>query len=163
MRRISAILIGLFTAVILVSGTYAEQVLFVQSLKAKIMAEPSFKSDVLAVLAKGAQVSILSRQGRWIKVRTGETEGYLPTLILASNPPLERVGLIKGEGGAAIEHNVRRRASTYTSAAAARGLTEDDRRRVSAEEKANYSSLQRVESFTLSDDDVLKFSRGGKL
>ena len=163
MRRISAILLILVAAIILAPAAHAGTVSYVQSIKAKVLAEPSFRSEVVAVLSKGAPVSVLSRQGRWAKVKTGTTEGYLPTLILASNPPLDRIELIKGDGGASIEHNVRRRASTYTSAAAARGLTEDDRRRVSAEDKANYSSLERVERFTLSEDDVLKFSRGGKL
>ncbi len=163
MRRTIVLIISCAFIILAASTLFAQQVFFVQSVKAKVMAEPSFKSEVLAVIGKGAPVSVTGRQGRWVKVRTETTDGYLPSLILAAKPPLDRVGLIKGEGTSSIEHNVRRRASTYTSAAAARGLTEDDRRRISAEERANYSSLQRMESFVLSDEEVLKFSRGGKL
>jgi beta-N-acetylglucosaminidase len=61
-----------------------------------------------------------------------------------------------------IKQGVRRRASSYTSAAAARGLAADDRRRLSKEEKVDYESLEKVEAFQLSADEINRFMEGNK-
>jgi len=84
------------------------------------------------------------------------------SLLAATHPPFEKMGVIKGED-AEIKQGVRRRASSYTSAAAARGLAQDDRRRLSKEEKVDYESLEKVESFQLSSDEISRFMEGRKL
>jgi hypothetical protein len=138
---------------------YAQTEYYVQSIKAKVMSAPSFKSNVIAEVAKGFKLIASGRAGSWIKVRFSNKDGYVSSLLVSTHPPFEKAGIIKGED-ADIKQGVRRRASSYTSAAAARGLTKEDRRRLSREEKVDYESLERIEAFTVSDDEVVRFMEG---
>ncbi len=154
-----SLLIVMFLATTAIGGeTY-----YVQSLKAKIMAGPSFKSNVLGEAVKGSKFVSSGKEGSWIKVSFGKNkEGYISSMLLSPHPPIERISLIKGEESD-IKQSVRRRASTYTSAAAARGLAADDRRRLSKDEKVDYGALEKVEEFKLSADDVARFREGKNL
>ncbi len=140
---------------------YAQTAYYVQSVKAKVMSGPAFKSPVVGEVAKGHKFVSSGREGGWIKVNHGGKDGYVSSLLLSTRPPLEKTVLIKGED-AEIKQGVRRRASSYTSAAAARGLAADDRRRLSKEEKVDYESLEKVEAFQLSADDINRFMEGNK-
>lgn len=141
---------------------FAGDVYYVQSLKAKVMSGPSLKSDVIGEADKGQSLESTGREGNWVKVKHGSKEGYVPALLLSTRPPLERQGLISGEE-AEIKAGVRRRASTFASAAAARGLTAEDRKRLGKEEKVNYEAIEKMESFRLSAEEVIKFMEGGKI
>lgn len=141
---------------------FAQDVYYVQSLKAKIMTQPSFKSTVLGEAAKGARLQSGGREGSWVKVTVNQKEGYVSSLLVTKFPPLQRQSIIKGEEGD-IKHSVRRRASTYTSAAAARGLAHDDRRRLSTEEKVDYGGLEKMEAVSVSPEEVARFMEGSKI
>jgi hypothetical protein len=138
----------------------AQEVYFVQSAKAKIMKTPSFKGGVVAILQRGHRLQMLAKEGSWIKVDFGAGQGYVAKLLVTNRPPMARLGLIKGDDEL-LSKNVRRRASTYTSAAAARGLATDDRRRLSAEQEVDYKSLERMEAFTVTEEDLASFQKGG--
>jgi hypothetical protein len=162
MRKMIVLSATIVAAVFFSSLLYAQTVYYVQSVKAKVMSGPSFKSGVIAEVSKGDKLTSSGREGSWIKVRFSNKDGYVSSLLVAAHPPFEKVGVIKGED-AEIKQGVRRRASSYTSAAAARGLAQDDRRRVSADEKADYASVDKMESFSLSSDEISRFREGGKL
>jgi uncharacterized protein YgiM (DUF1202 family) len=143
------------------SGAYAQTEYYVQSVKAKVMSGKTFKSPVLGEVAKGFKFVSSGKEGGWVKVKYKNNDGYVSSLLLSSNPPLDKAGVIKGDD-AEIKQGVRRRASSYTSAAAARGLAQDDRRRMNREERADYISLQKIEAFTVSQDEVNRFMEGEK-
>jgi len=133
--------------VLIVCGTvYAVETYYVQSTKAKIVSAPSFKSAVLGEASKGTKLTAVGKEGSWIKVSYYGKDGYVSSLLVTPYPPMARAGLIKADG-AEFQQGVRRRASTYTSAAAARGLAADDRRRLSSDEKSDYAGLERMEAF----------------
>jgi len=140
----------------------APEIYYVQSLKAKIMWEPSFKAAVMREEPKGQALTGLGREGNWIKVKIDFETGYIHSLVVSKQPPMKRVALINAEDQD-IRQSVRRRASTYSSAAAARGLTQEGRKRLSKEEKADYLSLEKMESITVSKEAVDKFLDGGSL
>jgi len=160
-NRIDVFLVVLVMAL---SATFAqaEEVYYVQSLKAKVMSGASFKSKVLGEASKGYRLVSLGRMGTWVKVNFYSKEGYVSALLVSTHPPMEKQGLIKA-ADSDISHGVRRRASTYTSAAAARGLVQDDRRRLSRDEKIDYLGLEKVEAVTITDGDIAKFMEGGRL
>lgn len=149
-------------ALLLAAEAPAQDIYYVQSVRAKVMSSPSFKSKIVTVVNKGYGLQALGREGRWIKVKYGNREGYVPAMLVSKRPPLDRQGLISGTEEK-LDHNVRRRASTYTSAAAARGLAADDRRRLSAEGEIDYRALEKVEAFSVSDEELAKFQAGGAL
>jgi hypothetical protein len=157
-------IVVLFTAVMTLSSAlaYAENVVYVQSFKAKVMSQPSFKAKVIGEAGKAAKMISQGRTGTWVKVNFNGKDGYVSALLVSTRPPLDKQGLIKADDSA-ISYGVRRRASTYTSAAAARGLVQDDRRRLSRDEKVDYQGLEKVESVSLTNEDITKFMEGSKL
>ncbi len=161
MKRTVMLVVMFVVSVFFSTSLYAQTVYYVQSVKAKVMSGPAFKSPVIGEAAKGHKFVSSGREGGWIKVNHGGKDGYVSSLLLSTRPPLEKTVLIKGED-AEIKQGVRRRASSYTSAAAARGLAADDRRRLSKEEKVDYESLEKVEAFQLSADDINRFMEGNK-
>lgn len=158
------ILIGtlIFGLSVIAGAAFAQGEYFVQSVKAKVMTTPSFKGSVLAEVAKGHKFASLGKEGSWIKVKHDSKEGYVSALLLGTREPMGRVGLIKGEDSE-IKQGVRRRASTYTSAAAARGLTHEDRQRASVVEEVDYKALETIEAIAFSQEDISRFAEGGKL
>jgi uncharacterized protein YgiM (DUF1202 family) len=156
------ILVTVVAGVLLTTMLYAQTEYYVQSVKAKVMSGPSFKSGIISEVSRGHKLSSSGREGSWVKVRISDKDGYVSSLLVSTHPPFEKTGVIKGED-TEIKQGVRRRASSYTSAAAARGLTQDDRRRLSKEEKIDYESLEKVEALTLSAEEVSRFMEGNEL
>lgn len=154
--------LGMCMVVVLSCGAaFAQDVWYVQSTKAKVLAAPSFKASVVGEAGKGAKLKALGREGSWIKVSYYGKEGYVSSILVSPYPPLARQGLIKADESD-LQQGVRRRASTYTSAAAARGLAQDDRKRLGGEEKSDYNGLEKMEQFTVSEAEVVRFMEGGK-
>lgn len=141
---------------------HAEPVYYVQSANARIWAGSSFVSKVIAEAGKGQRLVSTGTEGRWVKVKFDGKEGYIPSLLLSTHPPLTRTEIVKAED-TDIKQGVRRRASTFTSAAAARGLTKEDRDRGGIEEGVNFNALKKMESLTISNEEVTQFMEGGKL
>ncbi len=162
MRKTFLLLVMVVVSMFFATILHAQTEFYVQSVKAKVMSGPSFKSGVIAEVSKGYKLISSGRQGSWIRVRFSDKDGYVSSLLVSTHPPFEKMMIIKGED-TEIKQGVRRRASSYTSAAAARGLAQDDRRRLSKEEKIDYESLAKVEAFTLSSDEITRFMEGGKL
>lgn len=148
-------------AVLLVCSVHAADTYYVQSVKAKVLSAPSFKSTVLGEASKGTKLTAVGKEGNWVKVSYYGKDGYVSALLVTPYPPMARAGLIKADE-ADFQQGVRRRASTYTSAAAARGLAADDRRRLSGEEKSDYSGLEKMEAFMVTEAEIAKFMEGGK-
>jgi len=140
----------------------AQETFYVQSVKAKVFSAPSFKARLLGEASKGTRLSSPGRDGSWVKVTYYGKDGYVAAILLSASPPLAKHTMIRA-GDAEFRQGVRRRASTYTSAAAARGLAADDRRRLSGEDKLDYDGLERVEKYIVSDAELAKFMEGGKL
>lgn len=147
------------TGLLFVSISLAESLYFVQSETAKIMSQPSFRSDILAQVGFGEKLNATGKEGNWIKVQVGNKAGYVSALLVSSHAPMKKTGVVKADG-AEIDQGVRRRASSYSSAAAARGLTKDDRKRADEEGKADYDAVKKMESVTVTDESVTRFSAG---
>ena len=156
------VLVWMAVVVVLMCGAaYALEPYYVQSVKAKIMTAPSFKAIALGEASKGTKLTAVAKEGSWIKVSYYGQVGYVSSILVSPYPPMARQGLIKAEESE-LRQGVRRRASTYTSAAAARGLAQDDRRRLSGEEKSDYVGLEKMEAITVSDGEIVRFMEGGK-
>ncbi len=162
MKRILVPVMFLMSLLFITSAVHAQGEYYVQSVKAKVMTANSFKSPVMGVVKKGHKFTSAGKVGNWVRVRYDNKEGYVPSLLLANHPPFDKTGVIKADESD-IKRGVRRRASSYTSAAAARGLAQDDRRRLSTEEKADYDSVEKMESFKLTSEEINRFMEGNTL
>lgn len=156
MRWFAGIMLFVVHFMMVSTSASGAQSYFVQSAKVKVLRSPSFSAEIIDIVYKGYEFRAGDRAGSWIKVTHKGLTGYVPALLVSTRPPMDKVRIIRADEGQ-LSTGVRRRASTYTSAAAARGLAEDDRRRLSADEKANYTALERMEAFAVSDAEITSF------
>lgn len=161
MKYIIFSLLTVATSLLSVPISHAESFYFVQSETAKIMSQPSFKSEILSNVSSGEKLVATGKEGNWIKVAVDGKTGYISALLVSTHAPIKKVGVIKADS-AEIDQGVRRRASSYSSAAAARGLTKDDRKRADEENKANYNAVKKMESVVVKEDAVTEFSADKK-
>lgn len=145
---------ALFTASISVAWA---DTLYVQSLRAAVLAEPRMGAEQLHQAERGDELEQLERAGTWYRVSFAGGEGWVSRLTVAGQPPMERRSALDGD--APDIQNPRRRPSEVASAAAARGLTPEERQRLSDREDADYQALQQIEQMQLDTDKQLRFSR----
>jgi uncharacterized protein YgiM (DUF1202 family) len=138
----------------------AEQVMYVQSAKANLMAGPGFDTELVTVLQKGDPVTPVKEQGRWIHVNSESSSGWMAKLLLANQPPMEKLSVLKGKHKQ-LEKSARQRASTGATAAATRGLRNEDRTRMSDAGKPDYSELRQMEAIEIKEAEVRKFHKEG--
>lgn len=134
--------------------------LYVKSVKAKILSKPSFKAKVLGLAKRGAVVEETGRSGKWIEVRykgtKGWKKGWISRYLVSTKPPMKRVSLLAR--GESLQKTSRRRASAFTSVAAARGLTDYDRARRGRKGYAvDFAALDRMDRINITEDEALKF------
>ena len=132
---------------LLSSHLYAADILYVQSLKAKIFSQPNFGSKLVGQTLRGAKLRVIEEGDGWYKVSADPCTGWVNRLCVGEAPPMERITVITDDTPD-LEKNARKRASESTSSAAARGLTPADRKRLSDDHAADYHSLNRLVTST---------------
>lgn len=145
-------------ALLFISTSHAADY-YVQSVKAPILADTSFGSQKLAEASKGELLNVVEIKGSWHKVVYNNKTGWVSRLLIGTNPPAKRVSVLVGTGEN-LETGARRRASAFTTAAAARGFAED-RSRVSDKYKSNFQGVERMEAVTISDEVAMTFLQDG--
>jgi len=158
--RITIALLALVFTI--VQQASAQETQYVQSVKAKVFSAPSFKASVLGEASRGTRLRSIGREGSWMKISYYGKDGYVAAILLSASRPMAKHTMIKAED-TEFQQGVRRRASTYTSAAAARGLAADDRRRLSGDDKLDYDGLERVEKYAVSEAELVRFMEGGTI
>ena len=133
--------------------------MYVQSFKVKVLVEPSYKSMSVFYVKKGDRLNVLEKRGRWVLVSNGQKSGWMLKFMLANHAPLRRSSVLSSNQ---IIGNVRRRASAVTTAGAARGLTADQRGRISQKNRANYFDLEKLEKLGVKEEEVYKFIADGQ-
>jgi uncharacterized protein YgiM (DUF1202 family) len=150
----------LFLVILLSGPLYAADIIYVQSLKAKIFSQPNFGSQLIGQAQRGTRLQVIEEEKGWYKVSSEAHVGWVNRLCVRENPPMEEVTVIT-EDTPDLEKNARKRASETTSSAAARGLTPADRKRLSDDNAADHHSLHKLLTFTedITEEEVEHFSR----
>jgi len=153
----------LLASVMLSSFAYAADTLYVQSKKAKLMESPGFSSGVTTVLKRGDKLGVIEKSGAWYRVSARSGKGWINRLVVAEHPPMEKVAVLSDDAER-LEKMARRRASAITSAAASRGLSEADRKRLSDKIGADYASLKKLETLSrrITEEEVEAFMKEGE-
>ena len=133
--------------------------LYIQSIKAPILSEPSLGSQKIAEGTKGEVLKEIEKKGNWYRVDYRGKTGWVSRLLIGNRPPMNKISVLE-ETGEKLEKGVRKRASAFTTAAAARGLAED-RARLSDKYKVDFKGLEALEAFKVSDEDALSFVHAG--
>lgn len=140
----------------------AEEVFYVQSLRAKIFSQPSFDSVVIIEVQKGYKFNSIEKKGNWIRLSISGKDGYISSYLVGKKAPLSRSEI--GQEAATIAETARSRASQQTTAVAGiRGLAEERRARLGKEEKLNYEALEKIEKFSIADEELKVFMKEGNL
>ena len=132
--------------------------LYVQSDKAALSASPAFDAPQLATLTKGDELAVIEKQADWYRVRAGGKTGWIPQLLVSTHKPMSRTSILSGEENS-VKTSARRRASNVTTAGAARGLANEDRRRANGEETADYAAVKSMESDDIPQKYIDAFGR----
>lgn len=150
-------LLKLFLFAFAVSASAAD--LFVQSVKAPILSAPSLGSSKVAEAVKGETLKELEKKGDWYKVGYKDITGWVSRLLVGSKPPSGKVSVLE-DTEERIEKGARKRASAFTTAAAARGLAED-RARISDKYRVDFRGVEMMEAVSISDEEALRFLQEG--
>jgi uncharacterized protein YgiM (DUF1202 family) len=161
MKKIFLALVMFLPAFLYAALAHADASYYVQSDNANLRAEPSFGGKIISKVAKGQTLTLLTKNGNWLKVKVDNKEGYISSLLVSNHPPLDKAAVTKVEEQE-VKPTARRRASSFTSAAAARGLTDEDKNRDGAEEQSDYKALDKMEAIKVTPEEVKKFKETGK-
>lgn len=137
-------------------GATAEEFLYVNSARAKLLESPTFNSKTLDNMLKGEKVTSLEKTENWFKVRYNGKIGWMSRLSVAHHPPMKRTRRM-AEADDKLMNDSRRRASAVSTTAAVRGLQNIDRNRVSNNDVMDYVSLERMEKLEISKEEVMAF------
>jgi len=151
-----SLLIGL----LLIAPSMAQAAdLYVQSVKAPILSAPSLGSPKVAVASKGELLKEVEKKGDWYKVGYKDATGWVSRLLVGTKPPAGKVSVLE-ETEEKVEKGARKRASAFTTAAAARGLAEE-RARLSDKFKVDYSGVEMMEAIRITDEEASRFIQEG--
>lgn len=144
---------------------------YVHSMNASVYKMPSMKSKKLVTLDKGAQLQVTKSKGAWYKVKTTtgkQTSGWIYKFMVRKKPITNSSKLYSKLRSffykiESISKKSRRRPSSYTSTAAARGLREK-RRHFAEKYNSDYDALEVIESIEITDEEAIAFLKeGGKI
>lgn len=145
---------------VVIAGTVTAQEVYVTSRVGTILDAPASTAARVGVVRQGDALDVLGVQDGWYQVEAGRVAGFIQEQFIGEEPPAGRSGgsSLQSVSGVAT----RRRASAYTtSAAATRGLSQDnprERQNLSFNEY-DFTSVRWVKDFTYDDDVLIEFAQ----
>lgn len=152
----NTIQILLFSLIVMfaVSMTVSAKTMYVRSAKAYMLNAPAYKAKRVIQLEKGASVEEIAVKGSWTQIKIDNHEGWMPKMVLSSQPLKPRVSLLSQKVD--IASKARRRASRYSSTAAVRALT-SGRARISTMDMPDYEALRNIERIEIDEKEAIEF------
>ena len=140
----------------------ADDVLFVQPFKAKIFSKPSIASDVLGTVESGFQFTATGREGSWVKLAYKGKPGFVPSVQTAKTPPLGKSVAQSSDAGPKLGARARTSSSSAV-VAGMKGLTYEDRARITKGEHSDFGALDKVDALKITPEELKQFQlEGGK-
>jgi len=122
----------------------------------EIKQQPFSDAPTVATLGEKTSVNILSREGGWMKISSGQGDGWVKMLSLRSSSTATQ----RGDSGLQSLLNAGRADSKgVTVATGVRGLSEEDLKNA----RANPRELEKMQRYTVDKTQAEKFARGAKL
>ncbi|HXE95811.1 MAG TPA: hypothetical protein VN642_05365 [Dongiaceae bacterium] len=140
---------------------YSDESLYVQPFRAKIYSKPSLASEVLGQVDSGFKFVSTGREGNWVKLVVKGKQGFIPAVQTAINPPLGKSAAQGAESAPKL--GARARTATTAVVAGMKGLTYEDRARVTKDELSDFEALDKIDALKISPDELKAFQlEGGK-
>lgn len=160
-RRLRLVLFSLFL-VLLATTAFADESLYVQPFRAKIFTKPSISSEVIGQVDSGFQFVSTGREGRWVKLNFKGKQGFIPAVQVAKTPPLGK-SIVQNTDASPKLASRARASSSSAVVAGMKGLTYEDRARLTKGERSDFETLEKVETIKVSPDELKQFQlEGGK-
>lgn len=164
MKKLSLILCFLFVTLMLQSKT---KTMYVRAFKAPVKDHPQGK--IVSKLKRGDEIKVLFFQGFYAVIGHNNSNkykvGYISKLFLSNKKPSLKP--IRFKNLRNLNVMARRRASTETTAASARGAADENamislRNGQLKNTKIDMVPVETMEALNINDEDVLKFVMGLK-
>ena len=153
-QLVIGLLLSILTTVSIMANTYYVRSYLVHTLKS-----PKIGANRIETLKRGTKVTVLSKDGAWFKIKATNNAGWVSQLSLSKKKPSNRVSLLASE--VELSKTARKRASTYTSTAAARGLSESASKRISGQVVPNFEAVKKMETWQKSDEVSINYLMEG--
>ncbi len=162
MFRVISGIIGLILFFPLTGFSYE---LYVHSTKAPVYQMPDSGAEKVVTLSKGARISGIKIKGYWHQVSYKGKNGWIYNFMVRNTPPVAQQEIYGRSKSLPHKYELfskkaRRRPSSYTAAAAARGLKEK-RSRFSGKYHLDFDSLDKIEDIDISESDIRQFIAQG--
>lgn len=147
--------------VLIIPSAAAAYDLYVQSIKAPVYFMPDTASGIITTYEKGSRLTGIESKDNWHMIRINDGTGWVYRFLVGDRPPPD-----PGQADDLVNHytdysdKARRRPSSYTAAAAARGLR-DKRRRFAEKYHLDYEALKKIEGMRIPESEVLSFIKQG--
>lgn len=128
--------------------------LYVQAARTDLRGAPTLAAEKLATALRGESLTRLEESGGWYRVGHQERLGWVPRLMVGPQPPGTPLSVLD-DAAEDLGVEARRRASQFTSAAAARGLT--SRTRANDRSRPNHQALRQMETLQIDEAEALRF------
>lgn len=153
MRLKLFIFLGIFT-----SASFAK-VMYILPNKAKLLESPTMGTKAILDIPHGNQVTVEEIDGIWMNVTYKNNSGWICKFNLSNTDP-KKDSIIESLKKTDLKKNARRRASSYSTAATSRGLTEMDE---TIRSDADYDALKQMIAYKPKQEDVYLFMTEGGL
>jgi hypothetical protein len=137
-------------------GMAAAADLYALGARVPVLAEPRLAAAKVAEAKRGDLLSSSGEEKGWHHVTYAGKSGWVFSLLVGKNPPATALSVLGDNNLDDLEGSARRRASSFTTAAAARGLSED-RTRLSQKYQSDYSGLAWMEGQEVPEEEAIRF------
>lgn len=144
-----------FLFCLLAASAYADQTAYTVR-STEIKQQPFSDAPTVATLSEKTSVNILSREGGWMKISSGQGNGWVKMLSLRSNGTATKPG---DSGLQSLLNSGRAGSRGVTVATGVRGLSEEDLKNA----RANPRELEKLQRYAVDKSQAEKFARDAKL
>jgi uncharacterized protein YgiM (DUF1202 family) len=153
---------------ILPAGGFAAdaEVVFVQAVTTSLRKDRANTAESVTEVKRGDSLTVLSREGIWLKVRTAKAaEGWIPKVLTSTLAPVGQAQLLKDNANLDSKaKSSRRRTSDYAVSAATRGLASGERRRPGEESyRSNHQAVEEIEQIVITPEQLKTFKDDGDI
>lgn len=119
-----------------------------------ILSKPSATSTAVGKMTKGMTVDIVAKQGGWLQVKSGKTQGWVRLLSVRAGAGGTGSNGLAGVAGVAGAVTQKSDPSRVVAVAGVRGLNEEDLKGA----KFNADELARLEGYTVTASQAKAFA-----
>ena len=137
------------------SSSDPKNLVYTKSFETKVLEKPNKTSKITSKLKRGSAVEKIGEKSPWVNIKMDSINGWVHQLALTTNKPKKRVSLLESQKD--LSTSSRKRARTFTSAAAARGLAKSGDDTLDNRQLPDFEALSQLEKQGIDEDSAIVF------